>query len=79
MLVEVLKHEMAHQFVDEVLGVHDEPDHGPVFRQVCDERGIDARAAGAPDADRARDHVLDRIAKLLALAGSPNDTRLRPR
>ena len=72
-LVEVLKHEMAHQFVDEVLGVHDEPDHGPVFRQVCDERGIDARAAGAPAADRARDHVLDRIAKLLALAGSPNE------
>jgi hypothetical protein len=71
-LVEVLKHEMAHQFVDEVLGVDDEPDHGPVFRQVCEERGIDARAAGAPAADRARDHVLERIAKL-ALAGSPNE------
>jgi hypothetical protein len=72
-LVEVLKHEMAHQFVDEVLGVHDEPDHGPVFRQVCEERGIDARASGAPVVDRARDHVLERIAKLLALAGSSNE------
>ncbi|HVR21484.1 MAG TPA: DUF2786 domain-containing protein [Polyangiaceae bacterium] len=72
-LVEVLKHEMAHQFVDEVLGMHDEPQHGPVFRQVCEERGIDARAAGAPAADRARDHVLERIAKLLALAESPNE------
>lgn len=72
-LVEVLKHEMAHQFVDEVLGVHDEADHGPVFRKVCDERGIDARAAGAPAADRARAHVLDRIAKLLALAESSNE------
>jgi len=72
-LVEVLKHEMAHQFVDEVLGVHDEPDHGPVFRQVCEERGIDARAAGTPPSDRARDHVLERIAKLLALAESPNE------
>ena len=72
-LVEVLKHEMAHQFVDEVLGVHDEPDHGPVFRRVCEERGIDARAAGAPSIDRARDHVLERIAKLLALAGSSNE------
>jgi hypothetical protein len=72
-LVEVLKHEMAHQFVDEVLGVSDEPDHGPVFRSVCDERGIDARAAGAPVADRQRDHVLERIAKLLALAESPNE------
>jgi hypothetical protein len=75
-LVEVLKHEMAHQFVDEVLGVRDEPDHGPVFRSVCDERAIDARAAGAPAApaaDRRHDHVLERIAKLLALAGSPNE------
>src|SRR5262249_18712892 len=70
-LVEVLKHEMAHQFVDEVLGVHDEPDHGPMFRKVCEERGIDARAAGAPVVDRLRDHVLERIAKLLALAESP--------
>jgi hypothetical protein len=72
-LVEILKHEMAHQFVDEVLSVHDESDHGPVFRKICEERGIDARAAGAPAADRGRDHVLDRIAKLLALAESPNE------
>lgn len=72
-LVEVLKHEMAHQFVDEVLGVHEESDHGPVFRGVCDERGIDARAAGAPPADRKQTHVLERIAKLLALAGSSNE------
>src|SRR5689334_9966036 len=43
-LEEVLKHEMAHQYVDEVLGVRDEPAHGPAFRQVCEERGIDARA-----------------------------------
>src|SRR5688572_25297134 len=39
-LVEVLKHEMAHQYVHEVLGVHDEPAHGPAFRQVCAERGV---------------------------------------
>src|SRR5688572_13926699 len=49
-LVEVLKHEMAHQFVDEVLGVF-ESAHGPAFRRVCAERGIDARASGAPAAD----------------------------
>jgi hypothetical protein len=70
----VLEHEMAHQFVDEVLGVHDESAHGETFRRVCDDRGIDARAAGAPvpsdgaDGDRA----LERIRKLLALAGSDN-------
>lgn len=72
----VLQHEMAHQFVDEVLGVRDESPHGETFRSVCEARGIDARAAGAPivnpeiaaDVDR----VLERIRKLLALAGSDN-------
>ena len=74
-LEEVLKHEMAHQYVDEVLRVPGEPAHGPVFRRVCQERGIDARAAGAPvvDPDQAPSPVLERIAKLLALAESPNE------
>jgi predicted SprT family Zn-dependent metalloprotease len=47
-VVEVLKHEMAHQFVDEVLGAVDEGAHGPTFRKICEERGFDARAAGIP-------------------------------
>jgi hypothetical protein len=74
----VLEHEMAHQFVDEVLHVRGETAHGETFRRVCAERGIDARAAGAPTAadagegEAAGDRVLDRIRKLLALAGSPN-------
>lgn len=78
----VLEHEMAHQFVDEVLRVRGETAHGETFRRVCAERGIDARAAGAPTAaapadgadggELGADRVLDRIRKLLALAGSPN-------
>jgi hypothetical protein len=74
-LEEVLKHEMAHQYVDEVLAVRDQPAHGPAFRKVCEERGIDARAAGAPEAstETAPHPVLERIAKLLALAESPNE------
>jgi hypothetical protein len=74
-LEEVLKHEMAHQYVDEVLHVRDEPAHGPIFRRVCEERGIDARAAGAPVAgpETTPNPVLERIAKLLALAESPNE------
>lgn len=71
----VLEHEMAHQYVDEVLGVHDETAHGPTFQRVCAERGIDARAAGVPiasTADVEADRVLDKIRKLLALAGSDN-------
>lgn len=32
-VLEVLKHEVAHQFVDEVMRV-DEPPHGPTFQRV---------------------------------------------
>jgi len=77
--VEVLKHEMAHQFVDEVLGELEA--HGAAFRKVCEERGIDPRAAGVPDGDGARTpaygKILERVAKLLALAGSPNEHEAR--
>jgi hypothetical protein len=74
-LEEVLKHEMAHQYVDEVLHERGEAAHGPIFRRVCQERGIDARASGAPlpREESAENPVLERIAKLLALAESPNE------
>ncbi len=71
--VEVLKHEMAHQFVHEVLGVLDETAHGPTFWRVCSERGIDARAAGlvgSPEGSDATSRIVQRVQKLLALAGS---------
>ncbi len=48
---EVLKHEMAHQFVDEVLGIRDQTAHGPAFESVCRERGFDALANGLPVVD----------------------------
>ena len=72
--VEILKHEMAHQFVDEVLGIADETAHGPTFAKVCADLGIDARAKGLPTParDSAESQVGERIAKLLALAESPN-------
>ena len=71
-VVEVLKHEMAQQYVDEVLHRRDEPAHGPAFREVCARHGIDPRASGVPEAAGAASPVLARIAKLLALAESPN-------
>lgn len=74
-VLSVLAHEMAHQYVDEVLGVVDEAAHGETFQRVCAERGIDGRAAGAPApaAGGAEvDRVVERIRKLLALAGSAN-------
>jgi hypothetical protein len=75
-VVEVLKHEMAHQYVDEVLHCADESAHGPTFQQVCDERGIDARAHGViGDHQQKRpqnEPVLERVSRLLALAKSSN-------
>jgi len=75
MVIEVLKHEMAHQFVDEVLERSDEAAHGPAFREVCASRGIDPRATGLPHpAPSPTDtRMLERVAKLLALAESPNE------
>jgi predicted SprT family Zn-dependent metalloprotease len=75
-LIEVLKHEMAHQYVDEVLGQPDDAMHGTEFRRVCEERGIDPSAAGIPRTSTERSvdqHLLERIAKLLALAESSNE------
>lgn len=78
-VLETLKHEMAHQYVTEVLGVHDEPAHGPAFRRMCRRLGADpaARAGGgAPlygsgeEIVEAADPTLRRIRKLLALADS---------
>jgi len=76
-VVEVLKHEMAHQYVCEVLGERGETAHGPRFRAVCDRLGIDPAAAGMPDAPppektAEQRKIGDRIARLLALAESPN-------
>jgi hypothetical protein len=73
-VVEVLKHEMAHQYVHEVLGETGQTPHGPAFQEACARLGIDARASGVPDAPRdgAGDRIVERIARLLALAESPN-------
>ncbi len=77
-VVEVLKHEMAHQYVHEVLGIIDETAHGSSFRDVCERCGIDPAASGLPmsdaiDVPEEQDRVLQRIARLLALAESPNE------
>ena len=84
-VVEVLKHEMAHQYVHEVLGEAFETPHGPAFRQVCARLGIDATASGIPQVaaraaagahgeseDDPSIKMVDRVARLLALAESPN-------
>lgn len=79
-VLEVLKHEMAHQYVHEILGQREETAHGPAFQAVCARLGIDATAVGlhpvssgsesADSDDQSR--LLRRIARLLALAQSHN-------
>jgi len=72
-VIEVLKHEMAHQYVDEWLRVEGESSHGPTFQRVCEALGIDGRAAGTPSGTApVEPRVVDRIRKLLSLAASEN-------
>jgi len=77
-VVEVLKHEMAHQYVHEILGEASQSPHGRAFREACARLGVDARASGMPategraESTEAQEKVVERIARLLALAESPN-------
>jgi predicted SprT family Zn-dependent metalloprotease len=73
-VIEVLKHEMAHQYVQEILGEASETPHGRAFREACARLGVDARASGLPvNVSSTSEHkMVERISRLLALAESPN-------
>jgi Protein of unknown function (DUF2786)/SprT-like family len=75
--IEVLKHEMAHQFCDEILHSDDLP-HGKTFQAVCHQHGIDAAPRGIPGATSidASNHIVEKIRHLLDLASggaNPNE------
>ena len=76
-VVEVLKHEMAHQYVSDVLGIEDETAHGPAFQMICRRYAIDGRASGLTKRSDDEQHVIDKIKKLLALGDSPNEHESR--
>ena len=69
-LLHVLKHEMAHQFVDEVLQRKDNKPHGDLFKLACQSIGVSAEATFKVDVQK--DRRLEKIEKLLALATSMN-------
>jgi hypothetical protein len=80
-IVEVLLHEMAHQFADEVLGANNEPPHGPAFQRACYLLRANPKASGrykpldervVRDSSRSEDKIMVRIRKLMALAQSQN-------
>jgi hypothetical protein len=75
-VLEVLKHEMAHQYVHEVLKVNGEAPHGPAFKAVCKQFNIDAAVRGVPGADKvtATNHIVEKIRHLLTLASNAGAT-----
>jgi hypothetical protein len=79
-VVDVLRHEIAHQLTDELYDVT-QPPHGDTFRDLCYFLRANPHAsAGYPTLDEAvladtpsaGDRVMRRIRKLLALSASPN-------
>ncbi|NVM22040.1 MAG: DUF2786 domain-containing protein [Desulfobacterales bacterium] len=80
-VVEVLTHEMAHQFADEVLCARNEPPHGPAFQRACYLLRANPKASGkykpldervVRESSRPEDKIMVRIRKLMALAQSRN-------
>lgn len=73
-VLETLKHEMAHQYVSEIMGIKDETAHSQAFKDACQLLGIGAKASGKPGGgpQAETDKMLQKVRKLLALAESPN-------
>lgn len=77
---ETVKHELAHQVVDEVHAVTELP-HGDCFQRVCAGMGLAGVASASPSSLRAsdpeRDPVLAKVRKLLKLGDSSNEHEAR--
>lgn len=85
-VAETLRHEMAHQFVDEVLENGGLRPHGDAFRYACQRLRVSHKAGESwyfnnpsqskegdnPHEDTA-DPLINKISKLLSLAQSPNE------
>jgi hypothetical protein len=78
---EILLHEMAHQFAEQVFDATNEPPHGPKFQKACHLLKANPRASGnysplderiSKDLPSPEDKILVRVKKLMALAQSRN-------
>lgn len=73
-VLDTLRHEMAHQYVDDVLHPDGEAAHGPAFREACDRLRCSPRASAEPGSLQDQDdRTLRLVRKLLSLADSPNE------
>ncbi len=79
-VLETLRHELAHQLVDEHFQVREAP-HGPCFQRTCAKMGVAPAASARPsslnDRDPDDDPVLRKVRKLLRLGGSDNEHESR--
>ena len=84
-VINVLKHEMAHKYVHDYLKSEMERPHGKAFQQACKKIGVlhpfnsatgDTpkvfTAGGRQGSDREYDRKMNKVRKMLALAGSAN-------
>lgn len=85
-VLEILKHEMAHQYVSEILGLPNDNTHGQAFEEACAAVGVSGWAAKAsgdlPEQiptlrervlSEEDEKLLQKVEKLLALAQSTNE------
>lgn len=75
-VMETLRHEMAHQYSDEVFKAREETAHGKAFGRACEKLRCSPRARGrgegaVPEGEDER--ILRRLKKVLSLASSPNE------
>jgi len=84
-VINVLKHEMAHQYVHEFMGRTIEQPHGPSFQKACENLGVlvpfNSAGGDTPKAFSAAeqhcsnpeyDRKVEKVRKMLSLAGSGN-------
>lgn len=78
---EVLLHEMAHQFAEEVMGSYNEPPHGPKFQKACYSLRANPKASEnyvplderiSHESAGSEDKIMRRVKKLMSLAQSQN-------
>lgn len=77
-VLETLRHEMAHQYADEILRATDEAPHGAAFQRGCELLRVGPAARDSCDqrlrfSDEGAADVRSKVEKLLSLATSPNE------
>jgi hypothetical protein len=85
-VLEILKHEMAHQYVSECMPIFSQKPHGNAFKEACQKLGVSSWASKATGdipteiptlrmrvLSQDDQRLLERVEKLLSLATSSNE------